>query len=1030
MGRIPGSHIVYFLFIAVLTLAGSAAQAQAPTEFLQIEAGRARTWTSGGRAIVALDAQVTIKTDQARLYAQQAIIWFDAVPGSPNLQSAEVALIGDAKIEQSTGTRSGSRLLVNMPVRGAIRITAQQRLAVDASDSDLFKQAEQLRMEATMPATQEENPLRPRPTQRQDAPLLPGPLDQRPVNQRPRSDAAPDLSDPFAQAATTQPYILGATTRPSSPINFQAKEIETRVGPDGKMLVLLNGGVTVLSTRENGDFIELTAQKAVLFSTLGEAQGIDQIDQIRRVQEAVSAAYLEGDVQVIYTPTIKGVADQRLEAERVYYEFTTDRAVLTDAVIHTYDPQRGIPIVVRANIIRQLAVGEYSTEKVELTTSTFAVPSYSVRAQQAYVRQYDTGDSRYGNRTVFNAKDATFNAFGVPFFWLPRAGGSMTDRGSALRDVQFGGASGFGPSIRTRWGLFETLGQVAPQGLDASYRLDYFGDRGPGAGFDFDYTGGFITDVSKQPWNFEGSFNSYIVLDHGEDRLGKDRARIEPEDEFRYRLMYEHQHFFPGDWQIQIRAGAVSDPTFMEEWFEQVFDNGLPTNVSGYVKRQRQTEAITALVEFQPSDIVTNAENLQEVQFDEFGIRRPVEVERLPEFGYRRIGDSWADDQLTFFSDNTLSGLRFNRSRGSLDEDLGFRRRSDGDRDSRFVGIPSYGQTGTPTEATYRADFRQQIDYPFHGENFNFTPFIVGRYTGYTESPDDDGSVNRLLAAVGFRMSTQFWKVDNSAQSKLFDVNRIRHIIEPQVQAFASISNEDRDDVYIYDESIDGISDIAAVQLALRQRWQTKRGGPGRWRSVDYMTFNVEANLFANQPDEYAFSNFGGPANNLQGISANGFRGLYFYSHPEASIPRNGVNTDFTWRLSDTTVLLSDFSYNLDEMDAATASVGVAARRDPRLSYFAGLRYIGEVNSTIASFAGDYKLTPKYSFSTALAFDLGDNGRNSYSVTVNRKFDRFFGTVTVFYDDQEDTSGIRFGIFPEGLGYGVDTAQFDSVFGN
>ena len=83
---------------------------------------------------------------------------------------------------------------------------------------------------------------------------------------------------------------------------------------------------------------------------------------------------------------------------------------------------------------------------------------------------------------MFNAKDATFNAFNVPFFWLPRVGGSMTDRGSALRDIQFGGASGFGPSIRTRWGLFESLGQSAPQGLDASYRLDYYGDRGPGTG--------------------------------------------------------------------------------------------------------------------------------------------------------------------------------------------------------------------------------------------------------------------------------------------------------------------------------------------------------------------------------------------------------------------------------------------------------------------------------------------------------------------------------------------------------------------
>ncbi|HRK29831.1 MAG TPA: LPS assembly protein LptD [Tepidisphaeraceae bacterium] len=1024
MGRIPIRRRFYFIFAGVCAFTSVGfGQAQAPSALLQIEAGKARTWSAGEASIVTLDGGVSIVTDGARLFAEQAVIWLTPVPGSNETQVAEIALIGNAKLQQSGGTRSGPRLMVNVPVRGTIRVTAGQRLAADASESDVYKQAASMRATAL--------PLEDRPPRQLEAP---DPLPQ---------NAAPP-PDRVTQLTPGEPTNPGATTRPAAPVNFQARDIETRIGPDGKLMVLLSGGVTLLQSRDNGDFVELLAQRAVLFTPITGIAELGQGDRIREVQQAVTAAYLEGDVQILFTPAGAGVgekkakqiADQRLEAERVFYEFATDRAVLTDAVIHTYDPQRGVPIVLRAQTARQLAVGEYSTDQVELTTSTFAVPSYSIRASKAYVRQYDTGDPRYGDRTVFKANNTTFNAFGIPVFYLPVVSGSVTDRGSPLRDIQFGGGSGFGAGVRTRWGLFETLGQTAPKGLDATYRLDYFADRGPAGGFDFDYTGGYVTRTTGDPWNFEGSFKSYIVLDSGEDRLGKDRARIDHDDEVRYRLVYEHQHFFPDDWQIQLRAGAVSDPTFMEEWFERDFDNGLPTNVSGYIKRQRKSEAITALIEFNPSDQITTAESLQEtiLSLDADGnpVRKPVEVERLPEIGYRRIGESFGGDRLTFYSDNLVSGLRFNRSQGTLEGDMGFSRRGELEdngffrRDARFVGIPSYAQTGAPGGTVYRGDFRQQIDYPLHGENFNLTPFVVGRYTAYSDAPES-GSAHRLLLGAGARLATQFWKVDNDARSQLFDVNRIRHVIEPQAQVFTSISTEDREDVYIYDESIDAISDITAFQLALRQRWQTKRGGPGRERSVDFLVWNIEANFFANQPDEFASFTYA-PANDRSGITAANFRGAYFYSHPEASLPRNSINSDVLWRISDTTIVLGDVQWNLDEQNLATTSLGLAARRDPRLSYFTGVRYIGEVNSTIASLAIDYQLTAKYSMSLAQAFDLSDNGRNSTNFTLRRRFDRFVVTANVFYDDLEDVSGISFGIYPEGLGYGASTADFQSAF--
>jgi hypothetical protein len=48
---------------------------------------------------------------------------------------------------------------------------------------------------------------------------------------------------------------------------------------------------------------------------------------------------------------------------------------------------------------------------------------------------------------------------------------------------------------------------------------------------------------------------------------------------------------------------------------------------------------------------------------------------------------------------------------------------------------------------------------------------------------------------------------------------------------------------------VDAINDISAASMGLRQRWQTKRGGPGNERSVDFFSLNVNATYYAkNHP--------------------------------------------------------------------------------------------------------------------------------------------------------------------------------------
>ncbi len=272
------------------------------------------------------------------------------------------------------------------------------------------------------------------------------------------------------------------------------------------------------------------------------------------------------------------------------------------------------------------------------------------------------------------------------------------------------------------------------------------------------------------------------------------------------------------------------------------------------------------------------------------------------------------------------------------------------------------------------------------------------------------GPVNRVLGGGGLRLTTSFWKVDNTIESDVFDLHRIRHVIEPEINIFGGGTTVDQDQVFIYDPQIDGVNAVLAVQLALRQRWQTKRGGPGRWRSVDVLSLNMYVNYFGNQPP----NRFRDPTD---------FRGMFFYSNPEASVPRNSANADATWRVSDSTTVLADVEQNLDKVRLATAAIGVAIQRDQRLSYFIGTRYIADLDSNIITLDASYKLDNKYSLNASQSFDLAQNKDVFYNFSLVRSFDTLQMSVSFYYDQATSNSGFSFNISPFGLSRSVGASQ-------
>lgn len=969
--------------LSVLPVLARAQNAPLPADSLRLTAAQSLVWQQGQTNIVELKGPIDIELDHTLLTADSAVVWINPAPGAKaGEQRVEIALMGHAELRQGSILRTEKNLLVTATVRGEIRLIGPRAARNDAG-SDLYIRAAELRAEQSASA----------------AAVTPTTAPPTGLPIRRWKESFPTQNH---LAPATAP---AATTQPKRSVEFDVNSFDLVHTDNGELAAVFSRGLTLRYLDDKGDLLEFQAENAVLFTNLKNLQGLGKGGNLKAfISDHVLSAYFENDVRVFVTPVDTNRNELRMRAERIYYEFATDRAVLTDVVFHTVDVKRQIPIFMRAQTVRQLSQGEYTADNVVLTTSAFATPSYSLAAQKAYVRTEEVPGPGGGEQVAFAAQNTFFDVFGLPIFYLPGASGTMTARGGPLRGISFVNDSNFGFGARTQWGLFESLGVPAPTDLDASYELDYFSDRGPAGGLDARYAGGFVNETTKDPWNFLGDLHSYFVYDHGIDELGASRANEKPPQEFRGRAYWEHQHFFPDDWQLQLRLGYVSDANFLTQWFPDEFRNNLPIDESIYLKHQADSEVFTLLAEWQPNDVVTTSEDVQEQR----------EVERLPEIGYYRVGDSFADDHLTFFSENTAAGLKFAESDATLKQQGFF--------PGVEPGLPSFAYTGDPGDVTWRGDFCQEIDWPINAGPIKVVPYVFGRYSVYSQgvhmiAPAPPGKTipmavqtssdqNRLMAGGGIKLTTAFWKVDDSFESDLFDIHRIRHVIEPEVDLFASAQSIDQNRLVVYDSDVDAVNDVQAIQVALRQRWQTKRGGPGEWRSVDFFTLNLYGDFFANQPD----ARFRDPVD---------FRGLYFSSMPEASLPRNSINADATWRISDTTAVLADASENLDRMKFATGSIGLAVQRGDRLTFFLGNRYIADLDSNITSVEVSYELTRKYSIAVSESFNFSQQKSVYYSATLIRKFDRFQAGLQVYYDQSTNQSGVGFSLLPYGLQRGL-----------
>ena len=910
-----------------------------------------------GSNVVHFVGDFELQLGKRRLNAQQAVIWMtQASEGGTAFTRLEIVLWRNARVRDAAGTVTrGPALFVTLNSSGKIRTGADHRSTEPSADTSVYQRATRIR-EALA-------------GRRTGSGLAGSPMSVVDIGRR--ADAE-DL-------------------QVREPVSYQGNDLQVEQTGEGRTIVTVIGNVIVFrgSSSKDGQPLELRADAAVVYlsgqrdkaaagtnaeaddrpgrakSDSGDLSGPGLLGNVGGGEfegGAVESVYLEGDI-------VLSNGDQMIRASRLYYDFVHDRALVLDAVMRMLDPVRSLPIYVRADMIRQLSSREFVANDAKFTTSEFYTPHYHIGAEELEIVDRTPAVSLAPRQRgvitgTYDAKKPTLNIGNVPILYWPHARGKISDSETSLKNIRTGFSDDFGAEFQTRWELFNILGLERPDGFDGTLRLDYFSKRGPAVGANLDYE----TDDSF------GLFRGYFINDTGKDNLGGRFRNLEPDSETRGRFTVRHREYLPDDWQLSFELSYVSDRNFLEEYYEQEFDKGKEQETVLFLKKQRDNWAFTAQLQYRILDFLT-------------------QTERLPELAFRLIGEPVGDFG-TFFSENRAGVVRFRPA-----ENENFLRRLV--RASITDGQLGFGR---PDESgsVMRADSRQELEVPFSIGDWRIVPFASIRGTAWDDSPVD-GGIQRVLGTYGVRASHYMWKVYPDVRSELLDISGIRHIIKTDIVAWGADGNVNPVELHPFDETVEGVGDTDGVSIGVRQRFQTKRGALGRQRTVDVLTFDVEAGFFNDD-------------HRRNQVTGNEFtNGFVSYTRPENSIAQNYINTALLYRINDSTSLASEMNYDLNDGQVDVFSLTYAVERSPRLSYLVGYRYIGEIDSNLLGLGLNYRMNEKYTLAAREQFDLEEGRTAEFDVGIIRKFPRWYVGVTFALDQVEDDFGVSISAWPEGL---------------
>ncbi|MBK7405953.1 MAG: hypothetical protein IPJ41_15360 [Phycisphaerales bacterium] len=947
---------------------------------LEFSGRHARVWVEQGAGSgpvqrLLLDGDVSVTLGGTTLTADRAAVWIERLGGGP----------GEAKLHQvwvyfdgvgSLGADAGSAIQANrLSVDGVVMSADPVRLAVDLAEQGRPNDAFVRESEREFTRYLRELAMG-RPVELEEVAEAPAETG----NSGGRY-AAPEERDILLEA----PVVADAGTEifaKDGIITFDPGQIALVNGEEGRSLLLTDGVKVLYQDTKSSRRLQMQAERAVVFLSPGTIAELAQFKP-----EDVQGIYLEGGVTVTdgqYT----------LRGPKVYYDVSHDRAMLVDAVFWTYDQQLKMPLYVRADSLRQESAKEFVAKEATVANTRFAHPHMSIGAREVTVKRYTRSNGTEGNHV--DAEGLTARAGPVPFFYWPNWRGDPER--FPIRDLRVESSSRTGPAWMTAWDVATLLGLDRPEGFDTTLLVDYYNERGFAVG----------TQTTWETEQMKGGVFAYLLFhDTGEDVTTTGR-RVDLDGDTRGMLLAENRWRLGGPWTLTTELSTISDPRLVDALFNRWATERREFTTRARLDRTDENSQLSLEAKTNLDDFISNQWLLES---------RGYSVDKLPELSYVRtlddIGEGWAPGVLTLSSEYRLGQLAMNFSDPAVQE-LGFTNKT---LSQAAFGIDpaqsiadSLRAQGLREAGVVRLDTRHEVDAVLDAGPIRVNPFVVGRATAYDEdfdtySPTEDDNV-RLWGAAGVRFSTSLQRVDNSVESEMFDLHRIRHIVEPGVTVWHAGSTVDRVYLPVYDDAVESLAEGTMVRVGVNQTWQTMRGGPGRWRDVDVFKLNVEYVWASGDTDRES------PI------------GRWYEARPELSSPGEFVDAEALWQVSDPVGVTGRIVYDVDNThQPAYSTAGLLIDHGGGLRSSIGQRFVNALDSTLVFYTLDYSITDKYDFSFDTNYDTTIDKLERVSVSLSRSYPNLVVGLAYSYNNITDESSIGFILSPRGLGggFGVRT---------
>ena len=182
------------------------------------------------------------------------------------------------------------------------------------------------------------------------------------------------------------------------------------------------------------------------------------------------------------------------------------------------------------------------------------------------------------------------------------------------------------------------------------------------------------------------------------------------------------------------------------------------------------------------------------------------------------------------------------------------------------------------------------------------------------------------------------------------------------------------------------VDDMSQVRFGVNNRWQTKRGMPGRERIVDLVSLDTDF-IYFPQADR---DNFGESL--------------------------GGMTYDFRYHVGDRLTLLSDGYFDIFSQGLKAVSAGAQISRPGFGNGYIGLLSLeGPISANILNGYVNYRMDDKWIFTSGAAFDFGETGNIGQNFGLTRIGESALIRVGLNVDHGRDNASFNFSVEPRFL---------------